>query len=139
MRAPARRSMPGSDPAPTSAPRPDEPQEHHDRHADAARHALGLPSYVGGRLLVLLATAILARLLTPADFGLVALALSFITLLEGVANLGLSQALVIQKDDVVHERAETVFASSVALGLLLSITLAALSPTPGAPSSASPS
>src|SRR6185437_8351251 len=36
-------------------------------------------AYVGGRGVVLVSTAILARLLTPADFGLVALALVFTT------------------------------------------------------------
>lgn len=104
----------------------------HEQHSIGTRTVHGMlwaySSYIGGRLLVLVATAILARLLTPADFGLVALALSIIALLEGVSNLGLSQALVIQKDDVVYERAETVFASSVALGLLLSIVMVALSP-----------
>ena len=43
-------------------------------------------SYVGGRALVLVSTAILARLLNPADFGLVALALIFTALLESVAR-----------------------------------------------------
>lgn len=51
-------------------------------------------SYVGGKLLVLVSTAILARLLTPSDFGLVALALVFVTYAEVVADLGVAQALI---------------------------------------------
>ena len=50
-------------------------------------------SYVGGRVLVLVSTAILARLLTPEDFGVVALALIFTAFLDAIADLGISQAL----------------------------------------------
>jgi lipopolysaccharide exporter len=85
-------------------------------------------SYVGGRLLILASTAILARILTPDDFGLVALALTFMALLEGVANLGLGQALVVQKGEDIRERADSVFFAGVALGLTLSVAIAALSP-----------
>jgi O-antigen/teichoic acid export membrane protein len=85
-------------------------------------------SYVGGRFLVLLSTAVLARLLVPEEFGVVALALTFMALLEVIADLGLSQALVIQPDEVTEERSETVFVSSVVLGFGLSAVIAALSP-----------
>ena len=85
-------------------------------------------SYVGGRLLVLASTVILARLLAPEDFGLVALAITFMSVLEGVADLGLSQALIIQKDETVDSRAQTVFVSTLGLGLGLSILIAAVSP-----------
>jgi lipopolysaccharide exporter len=85
-------------------------------------------SYVGGRILVLISTAVLARLLTPEDFGIVALAITFMAVLEGVADLGLSDALIIQEDKVVRERAQTVFVSTVGLGLALSLVIAALSP-----------
>jgi PST family polysaccharide transporter len=87
-------------------------------------------SYVGGRMLVLLSTAILARLLDPTEFGLVALALIFTTLLESVADLGVGQALVIVRGDEEHvqERAETAFVFSVALGAGLTVVTVALSP-----------
>ena len=85
-------------------------------------------SYVGGRLLILLSTAVLARILVPEQFGLVALALTFMALLDGVSDIGLSQALVIQPDDRLYDRAETVFVSSVVLGLVLSLIVAAISP-----------
>ena len=56
-------------------------------------------SYVGGRMLVLVSTAILARLLDPTEFGLVAMALIFTTLLEGVADLGVGQAPAAHHDE----------------------------------------
>jgi O-antigen/teichoic acid export membrane protein len=85
-------------------------------------------SYVGGRLLVLVATAILARLLTPEDFGVVAFALVFMAILETVKDLGLSQALVASRPANVYERADTVFVCGLGLGALLSLVVAAASP-----------
>jgi O-antigen/teichoic acid export membrane protein len=85
-------------------------------------------SYVGGQALVLVSTAILARLLTPGEFGVVALALVFITLLDTISDLGLSPALVISSEDELRERAMTVFTVTVALGALLSALTAAVAP-----------
>jgi O-antigen/teichoic acid export membrane protein len=85
-------------------------------------------SYIGGQALVLVSTAILARLLSPSEFGVVALALVFMTLLDTVSDLGLSPALVISKAEELRERADTVFAFTVGLGALLSAGTAALAP-----------
>jgi O-antigen/teichoic acid export membrane protein len=85
-------------------------------------------SYVGGRLLILFATAILARLLTPKDFGVVGFALIFMALLETVKDLGLGQALVASRPENVYERADTVFVAGVGLGLLMTGVVAALAP-----------
>ena len=74
-------------------------------------------SYVGGRVLVLISIALLARLLSPRDFGLVALALTFTTLLETVGDLGLGKALVVSKEDDIADRANTVFVYGLAIGL----------------------
>jgi O-antigen/teichoic acid export membrane protein len=104
------------------------------RHSLGTRTSRGMlwayGSYVGGRLLVLVSTAILARLLNPRDFGLVALALIFTALLESVSDLGVGQALVVVRGDDEHvaERAETAFVFTVAMGAGLTILTAALSP-----------
>jgi O-antigen/teichoic acid export membrane protein len=79
-------------------------------------------------MLTLVSTAILARLLTPRDFGLVALAVLFITLLDTLSDLGVSQALVIGKHDDELELAETTFVWTVLFGAGLSLATAALSP-----------
>ena len=83
-------------------------------------------SYVVGQALALVTTAILARLLTPAEFGLVALALVFITLLDTVSDLGMSPALVISREEELQERAMTVFSFTVGLGALLSVLTTAV-------------
>jgi O-antigen/teichoic acid export membrane protein len=85
-------------------------------------------SYVGGRLLILVATAILARLLSPDDFGVVALALVFTGLLYTIRDFGVTQALIIVPDDELHEKADSVFAFSVLLGVALSGLILAISP-----------
>ena len=51
-------------------------------------------SYLLGKLLVLVSTAILARVLTPEDFGVVGLALVFVMYADVVTDLGVAQALV---------------------------------------------
>ncbi len=84
-------------------------------------------AFGGGRAVVLVSTAILARLLTPREFGVVALALVFMTFLESLNELGLGQALIVAAVDEEAERAQTVFSWSVVLGLALTIAMAACS------------
>ena len=85
-------------------------------------------SYVGGRVLVLVATAILARLLTPEEFGLVALALTFTAFLDMLKDFGVAEALIIVKEEEVEEKAETAWAVMQAGGLLLFVLISALGP-----------
>jgi lipopolysaccharide exporter len=51
-------------------------------------------SFCAGKALVLVSTIILARILAPNDFGVVAIALVFITYADVVTDLGVAQALV---------------------------------------------
>ena len=85
-------------------------------------------SYVGGRLLSLISIAILARLLVPRDFGLVALALTFIAFLDLIQGLGISEALVIGDARDLDERAETAFSITLGSGFLLAAVTAAIAP-----------
>jgi lipopolysaccharide exporter len=86
-------------------------------------------SYVGGRILVLLSVAILAHLLTPSQFGLVAFALTVTALLDTVSDIGVSQALIVVEDDKdFHEKARTAWTISVLLGLGLTVITVCVSP-----------
>jgi PST family polysaccharide transporter len=89
-------------------------------------------SFALGRGLTLVSTAILAHLLHPRDFGLVALALVFSAVLETVADLGLGQVLVIADRRELPARADTVFVASVAIGAGLALLIAALGPVAAA-------
>jgi O-antigen/teichoic acid export membrane protein len=55
-------------------------------------------SYAGGKVLVFVATLVLAHLLVPSEFGLVAFALAVIYYLEYVTDLGLGAALIYRSD-----------------------------------------
>ena len=71
--------------------------------------------------------AILARLLTPLDFGLVAMVTAVTGLLAMFKDAGLSMATV-QQDTVTHEQVSTLFWVNVGLSLVLMCIVAALSP-----------
>lgn len=71
-------------------------------------------------LFSLLATAILARLLTPEEFGVVAIASVAITFLNLVSDLGLSPA-VIQHKELDKKSLDNLFSLSCYLGVLLSV------------------
>ncbi|HUA45083.1 MAG TPA: lipopolysaccharide biosynthesis protein [Solirubrobacteraceae bacterium] len=89
-------------------------------------------SYIGTRGSSLLATAVLTRILAPSDFGLVALAGTFMTFLDMLQGLGVGNALVVVKPEEVETQAETAFAVSSTVGLLLALITAALSPAAAA-------
>ena len=73
-------------------------------------------------------TAILARLLTPDEFGLVALALAFSVFLDMIKDIGIAEALVIAPEDELEERAETAFALMQGFGIVLLGVMTALGP-----------
>ena len=81
-------------------------------------------SYAGGKLLVLVSTAILARLLTPSDFGLVALALVFVTYAEVIADMGVAQALIYLPHRRSYADAAVVLSAAWSFALVL-VALAA--------------
>src|SRR4051812_20703446 len=61
-----------------------------------------------GFAIQMIATVILARLLTPADFGLVAIVTTFTLLLMNVGFNGISEA-VIQREEFDHALASNLF------------------------------
>ncbi len=71
--------------------------------------------------------AILARLLTPEDFGLVAMVLVFSNLMLILNDLGLPYALIYQKD-LTEETISSTFWFNLAEGLLISLLFLGLAP-----------
>jgi O-antigen/teichoic acid export membrane protein len=72
-------------------------------------------------------TAVLARLLTPADFGLVAMVTAVTGFVAMFKDAGLSMATV-QREHITHEQVSTLFWINVALSAALMLVTAALSP-----------
>jgi PST family polysaccharide transporter len=80
-----------------------------------------------GFILNVASVAILARLLTPYDFGLIAMVTAATGLLVMFKDAGLSMATV-QQETVTHEQVSTLFWVNVGLSLVLMLFVAALSP-----------
>ena len=84
-------------------------------------------AYAGTRVLGVAATLVLARLLVPHDFGLVAFAALTIQFVVHFAGLGLGPALVI-RPGLDGRRLGTVQTSMLALGPISTAVVLALSP-----------
>jgi O-antigen/teichoic acid export membrane protein len=72
-------------------------------------------------------TIVLARLLTPADFGLVAMVVAVTGLGQAFGDLGLSEA-TIQSERITQNQVSTLFWINVAIGLGLTAITASLAP-----------
>lgn len=95
------------------------------------RSVRGGAATLGGQaanfVLKLGSTAILARLLTPADFGLIAMVTAVTGFVEMFKDAGLSMATV-QRAEINHRQVSTLFWINVALSLLLMLVVMALAP-----------
>jgi PST family polysaccharide transporter len=76
-----------------------------------------------GLAIQVVATAVLARLLTPRDFGLVTMVTTFSLLLANFGFNGLTEAIV-QREEVDHALASTLFWINLGIGILLTIGFA---------------
>ena len=82
--------------------------------------------YGGANALALVTTLVLARLLVPNDFGLVALALALLAVAQIAQDSGLGAALIVHRGDVRRASAAVlVFSPLVAVGLYLVFFIAA--------------
>jgi O-antigen/teichoic acid export membrane protein len=72
-------------------------------------------------------TVVLARLLTPTDFGLVAMVSAITVIASGFGDLGLSEA-TIQHKEISHNQVSFLFWINAAIGLGLAVVVASLSP-----------
>lgn len=71
------------------------------------------------------ALLILARLLNPADFGIVAIAMTLVYIVEAVLEMPVYQVLV-SLEDIHQEHLDTAFTLSALRGIALALILAAL-------------
>lgn len=88
---------------------------------------LSIAAQVAQLLLASISTVVLARLLTPADFGLVAMVTAVTAIAAGFADLGLTEA-TIQRKEISHDQVSALFWINVAIGLLLTLVTAAMAP-----------
>jgi len=74
------------------------------------------------RMMGFLSTLVLARLLVPNDFGLVAMAMAIVALLETMTALGV-ESVLISKTDATREDYDTAWTINASLGVLLGALL----------------
>ncbi|MEL7201907.1 MAG: oligosaccharide flippase family protein, partial [Pseudomonadota bacterium] len=68
-------------------------------------------------------TIVIAKLLVPEDFGLIAVGVAAMQLVQGFSNIGLSQA-VVKFRDATRDDFNTLFTLSAIRGLLTALILA---------------
>lgn len=78
-------------------------------------------------LIGLISTVVLARLLSPSAFGLIAMAVAFTGFLEMFKDMGLSMA-TIQRREISHEQVNSLFWLNVVISILLMILTIAIAP-----------
>jgi len=84
--------------------------------------AWGAVGYGGLHVLSLVTTIVLARLLVPSDFGLIALAITLLAVAHLAQESGLGAALVVQKGDLRKAAGSVlVFSPLVGLGLFTAV------------------
>jgi O-antigen/teichoic acid export membrane protein len=78
-------------------------------------------------LLHTVSTVVLARLLTKADFGLIAMVAVFTEFVSLFKDLGLSTS-TIQRKDITHQQVSNLFWINIAMSIFLMLVTAAISP-----------
>jgi lipopolysaccharide exporter len=76
-------------------------------------------SFAGARTLTFISVVVLARLLAPADFGVVAAIALFIAMLEVVSDVGMKATVVYEQEKGVTERVQTAFTVNLAVAAVL--------------------
>ncbi len=109
----------------------------HPTPGDATRAGALQLIAAGARVLIMLGTGLLlARLLTPTDFGLYAMVSTVTALVESVRGFGLNQALVHQRDwngARMHQVWRALLLASAAMALLVMLASIPLSMAYGEP------
>jgi PST family polysaccharide transporter len=108
---------------------------------DPPDHALGTRArrgalIIGGTQFVkmgvqALSVVLLSRLLSPSDFGVVAMCAPIIAFMALFQDLGLSQA-VIQKKDLIHDEVAYIYWINVGIASIIALLLLVLAPAVGA-------
>ncbi|MEM9664737.1 MAG: lipopolysaccharide biosynthesis protein [Bacteroidota bacterium] len=123
--------------SPPEVPRPSDPSADRLLDPSALREGLESRSVRSGFLTVTAqavqavlgvgAAMILARLLTPEDFGLLAMVMSLTALIQSVRNFGLPMA-VVHREELTHGEASALFWLNAKLSGLIGLFVCAMAP-----------
>lgn len=99
-----------------------------DLKGRSVRGGVSTLSSQGARfVLTSVSAVVLARLLSPTDFGLVAMVTAVTGMGQAFADLGLSEA-TIQREKITHNQVSALFWINVSIGILLMLATAGLAP-----------
>jgi PST family polysaccharide transporter len=99
-----------------------------DTRTAGSSFAWSAVSFTASKLLVFVVTLVMARLLVPEDFGVVAVGLSIIAFLEVALDLGVGSALVYEQERGITARVQTAF--TLNLGIAAACTLVGVAAAP---------
>ena len=85
-------------------------------------------AWTGNRIAVLGLTLVLARLLTPEDFGIVTAALTLIAILDAALDLGVGAAVIAEQQVGLSRRIRTAFTLSLVIAAAIAAVGALASP-----------
>jgi PST family polysaccharide transporter len=85
-------------------------------------------AYAGGRILTLLSVLVIARLLSPAEFGVVAAVAAYVALIELGGDLGMQPAVVYEQERGISDRVQTAFTVNLLVAAALTAVGVALAP-----------
>lgn len=85
-------------------------------------------SFGGSKLIVFGSTVVLARLLTPHDFGIVADAMAVLLFFDVVLDLGVGAALIYEQERGITDRVQTAFTLNVIVSAALALAGILLTP-----------
>jgi PST family polysaccharide transporter len=114
----------------TAAPDPAPPGV--DTRTAGSSFAWSAVSFTASKLLVFVVTLVMARLLVPEDFGVVAVGLSIIAFLEVALDLGVGSALVYEQERGITARVQTAFTLNLGIAAICTLVGVLAAPAVGA-------
>lgn len=88
--------------------------------------AFTMLSQISSLLVTIGATSVLARILVPADFGLIGMVFALTAIAERFKDIGLGRA-TIQKQTITHSEISNMFWLNAAIGFAIALAISALS------------
>ncbi len=85
-------------------------------------------SFTASKLLVFVVTLVMARLLVPVDFGVVAVGLAIVAFLEVALDLGVGSALVYEQEHGITRRVQTAFTLNLAIAAACTVVGVLMAP-----------
>ncbi|MEA2426542.1 MAG: hypothetical protein QOF37_170 [Thermoleophilaceae bacterium] len=87
-----------------------------------------LLTFVAAKSITFLSTLVLARLLGPSEFGVMAAVLAYVALLELIGDLGMNATVVYESEKGITPRVETAFTLNLIVAAVLTVAGVLLAP-----------